>query len=196
MPPLTPAGFANSQEIWSCCRSEELQKSYFCFSCFEEVSCIEESPLNCFTTWSFPSVAAGDVFPGSCVNQMKREQLFLRACVAGKKWAGISQNCKLPRILGRKEATYTGLTDNLSPDWGTRKSVSKQSREISRRGFSDPGHSHCKGPDSSPQKRSRQAEPEIGCQLGGKPDRRKGRPDVKNKIQAAKIALQSNLRSG
>ena len=115
----------------------------------------------------------GDVFPGSCVNQMKREQLFLRACVAGKKWAGISQNCKLPRILGRKEATYTGLTDNLSPDWGTRKSVSKQSREISRRGFSDPGHSHCKGPDSSPQKRSRQAEPEIGCQLGGKPDRRK-----------------------
>ena len=138
-------------------------------------------------------MAVGNVFPGSCVNQMKREQLFLRACVAGKKWAGISQNCKLPRILGWKEATYTGLTDNLSPDWGTRKSVSKQSREISRRGFSDPGHSHCKGPDSSPQKRSRQAEPEIGCQLGGKPDRRK--ENRMSKIKSRQQRLLYNLIS-
>ena len=30
---------------------------------------------------SLPAVADGDVFPGSCVNQMKREQLFPLACV-------------------------------------------------------------------------------------------------------------------
>ena len=30
---------------------------------------------------ALPAVADGDVFPGSCVNQMKREQLFPLACV-------------------------------------------------------------------------------------------------------------------
>ena len=33
---------------------------------------------------ALPAVADGDVFPGSCVNQMKREQLFPLACGAAR----------------------------------------------------------------------------------------------------------------
>ena len=49
------------------------------------ISCKKVSQLLLSTEGrSLPAVADGDVFPGSCVNQMKREQLFPLACGAAR----------------------------------------------------------------------------------------------------------------
>ena len=52
-------------------------------TCKEEISCKKSVSQLLLSTEgrSLPAVADGDVFPGSCVNQMKREQLFPLACV-------------------------------------------------------------------------------------------------------------------